>query len=396
MGDVKFENNAVTTLLSSVGIGDTTFVVSSAATFPVLGAGDWMYTTIASEFVKVTGTAGATFTCEPITVAHDSGVPVELRMCKELLDDFSTDVELEFVNSSLDNSKANVEDLYGSNILINPEGLVNQEGYVDGAATTKDQNIFDMWKVSRSVAGNCLKVTRSNGTIQLDNDVPGSDQAWVQQENDDIHAFPDGTTMTLSGEVTAMTGNLSLRGLGLEDVVISTGAFSSTFVKDTSDVSFATNPFLMLILSAGESVTVKNLKLELGSVATNYSSPQITEEELKCYRYLWRLSNIVSTYDYNLGVGLAQTGSLILFRIKTAVKMRGVAANISVSTNSVFEEPTGSGIINAFSIESDPLEGGHIMISGTGVISATPGESYFYRADLSTFYFQIDARYWSQ
>jgi len=299
MGDVKFENNAVTTLLSSVSIGDTTFVVASAATFPTLGTGDWMHVTIGSEFIKVTGASGTTYTCEPITADHSSGVPVELRMCKELLDDFATDVELATGLAG----KVDVGQTFGKNLFINPEGLVNQEAYVDGAATTEAQHIFDMYAVDRATAGAALKVTRSNGTLLLDNVVTGAASSWLRTWSDDIDAVPDGDTVTISGEVTTLSGgNFALNGYGCNTTITAIGTYSVTFVKDTSDTTAYNTPFFKYVVDASQSVTIGKLKFENGSVATVYTTPRITDNELACYRYMYHI-NTVSTAANNIVVG---------------------------------------------------------------------------------------------
>jgi len=88
---VKFTNNAYTTLDSTISAGATSFDVVSAATFPTLGGGDWTYVSLTDEVVKVTAISGTTFTCDAVAGGHSSGIPVELRMTAELLEDFAAD-----------------------------------------------------------------------------------------------------------------------------------------------------------------------------------------------------------------------------------------------------------------------------------------------------------------
>tara|TARA_R110002020_G_scaffold108005_1_gene250540 strand:- start:804 stop:2477 length:1674 start_codon:yes stop_codon:yes gene_type:complete len=89
---VKFTNNAFTTLTSTISAGATSFTIASAATFPTLGAGDWMYVSLTDEVVKVTAISSLTCTCDAVAGGHSSGIAVELRMTAELLDDFSEDL----------------------------------------------------------------------------------------------------------------------------------------------------------------------------------------------------------------------------------------------------------------------------------------------------------------
>ena len=88
---VKFTNNAYTTLDSTISAGATSFDVVSAATFPTLSGGDWTYVSLTDEVVKVTAISGVTFTCDAVAGGHSSGIPVELRMTAELLEDFAAD-----------------------------------------------------------------------------------------------------------------------------------------------------------------------------------------------------------------------------------------------------------------------------------------------------------------
>jgi len=88
---VKFTNNAYTTLDSTISAGATSFDVVSAATFPTLSGGDWTYVSLTDEVVKVTAISGVTFTCDAVAGGHSAGIPVELRMTAELLEDFAAD-----------------------------------------------------------------------------------------------------------------------------------------------------------------------------------------------------------------------------------------------------------------------------------------------------------------
>ena len=88
---VKFTNNAYTTLASTISASATSFDLASAATFPTLAAGDWTYVSLTDEVVKVTAISGVTCTCDAVVGGHSAGIPIELRMTAELLNDFSED-----------------------------------------------------------------------------------------------------------------------------------------------------------------------------------------------------------------------------------------------------------------------------------------------------------------
>ena len=88
---VKFTNNAYTTLASTISASATSFDLTSAASFPTLVAGDWTYVSLSDEVVKVTAISGVTCTCDAVVGGHSAGIPIELRMTAELLNDFSED-----------------------------------------------------------------------------------------------------------------------------------------------------------------------------------------------------------------------------------------------------------------------------------------------------------------
>lgn len=90
-----FTNNAATTLAQPLAAGATTLVVTSSATFPVLGAGDFFLATLighdvngneaAWEIVKVATVAGDTWTIERAQegtpdLSWPQATRVELRM----------------------------------------------------------------------------------------------------------------------------------------------------------------------------------------------------------------------------------------------------------------------------------------------------------------------------
>jgi len=102
---VKFTNNAYTTLTTTISAGATSFDIASAASFPVLGAGDWTYVSLTNEVVKVTAITGLTCTCVATAGGHASGINVELRMTAELLNDFASDTEAVIRTSSTGSGK---------------------------------------------------------------------------------------------------------------------------------------------------------------------------------------------------------------------------------------------------------------------------------------------------
>jgi len=280
------------------------------------------------------------------------------------------------------------------NLLSNPEGLVNQEEYVDGAATTEKQHIFDMWGVDRVGTGACLEVTRLNKTIQLDNDVTSPAASWMQQENDDIHAVPDGNYLTLSGEVTAITGgDFAINGLGCNSTLTTTGTFAVTFAKDTSNTDAYDTPYLKYVVDAGEAVTVKKLKLEEGVVATAYSSPKITEAELSCYRYFLRIKagSPHNTYISTSYIDTLVSQTTAMFSLQLPVPMSPITG---VSSNGVanikFQNYADQSFLSFSAIGLDNQSGFIVGLKGT--VSNT-GSKVGQVILNSGYHIDIDARY---
>ena len=100
MANVKYANNAVTTLASGITAVATSMTVASATAFPTLAAGEYFYCTLTDaatslviEIVKVTAVSGTTFT---ITRAQDGttasayllGDNVQLRLTRANLLNF--------------------------------------------------------------------------------------------------------------------------------------------------------------------------------------------------------------------------------------------------------------------------------------------------------------------
>jgi hypothetical protein len=88
---LKYTNNASTTLSTGISTSATSVTVADASEFPVIGAGDYTYITLATadatkiEIVKVTLTVGATFTIvraqdNTTAQAFSSGDLCELRI----------------------------------------------------------------------------------------------------------------------------------------------------------------------------------------------------------------------------------------------------------------------------------------------------------------------------
>ncbi len=234
------------------------------------------------------------------------------------------------------------------NLLINPNFVVNQRNYIDGTYVYPDGYGYDMWKNAEGV--NSIKITvKADTSIEF----TGSIGAGVEQKNDDILALPNGTELTLSGEV--ISGTLAPDGLGYDGGYHTAGAFSHTFNLDKSDGIGWFN-----IRRVTTDVTFKNLKLEVSSFETKYEVPLITEEEMKCYRYY----KVMTGSHYSM-VGVVIGGDSIRVTMNATVEMSSSPALTIDSSGWIYASslafhPTGTPVVTGYqrgfiTVESDTV-----------------------------------------
>lgn len=170
----------------------------------------------------------------------------------------------------------------GTNLLLNPQFEVNQEGYYGEAALANDEYGQDMWR-----AEGASQWTVTSGVVTM---LSGT----MQQRNNDLAAL-DGEEATFS----LATGSATVYGMGIP---------ADTVVTPGSPVTFTITPGTTNTIHIGLTGEIfSGPKVELGNVATTYRPPLITEEELKCYRYFYRISGLSNSVPI---VGFTPSSSL--------------------------------------------------------------------------------------
>ena len=97
------------------------------------------------------------------------------------------------------------------------------------------------------------------------------------------------------------------------------GIVSLTVTIPTNAVSFAVD----IGVAPNSSIDVEWAKLEIGSVATEFSPPNIAEELPKCQRYYQRFSQSIGGYGYPMiSTGYAIGATTMAFPIALACSMR--------------------------------------------------------------------------
>ncbi|NRA86265.1 MAG: hypothetical protein HRU28_02500 [Rhizobiales bacterium] len=166
------------------------------------------------------------------------------------------------------------------NLLDNPDFKINQRGVVDGVVVNSTLP-FDRWRIYGGVAN---LLTAADGTRTFD-------RLLYQQTELEF----TGKTFTFSAEgltvdIMVVAGNTSAvlqAGSGRQSVVLHPNG------EGAKRVEFYANS------GNGNSYTIKNVKLEEGSIATAFQQPHPQVELAKCQRH----------YQFNLNV----SGSVVAY-----------------------------------------------------------------------------------
>ena len=245
-----------------------------------------------------------------------------------------------------------VQAISNPNLLDNPWFTVNQRGQSSYSGTSSlKQYVFDRWFLSW--ASSDVTVTKnSDGTITYTNN-SSIDNMQIIQIIDTPNALAN-KQVTLSIDVVSVTvasGNTigcmatlnASPWTSYARVNISSGGlYSNTgILGDASTLS--TNGLKVLIsLDAGESITFKAIKLELGSVSTLAmdTAPNYATELLKCQRYFERNN----WYDW--GCITCRTAGVLNYGMTYPflVKKRGVPTF-------TFNVPGNTGLNNGYLID---------------------------------------------
>lgn len=200
------------------------------------------------------------------------------------------------------------------NLLDNPWFTVNQRGWTTGTGTAY---CVDRWKVN---GGGLTATVNSDGTITLTK-VAGSWASFAQPLRSPLASGQTCTlsVMTSDGVVYSATreygsgyGNITINGLAIR-----------AYMSDTA--------ITLYMLGAAEgSITIKAVKVEVGSVSTlaNDVQPNYVEELLKCqhYYYASRIRANLSSARVMLAFGWVASadGKTVSLFVPTPVPMRNV------------------------------------------------------------------------
>ena len=172
--------------------------------------------------------------------------------------------EKSIFNDELNALDARMDTFSNPNLLINPDFKINQRG-----ATSYEQEGYsvDRWKI-----WNVTVTPNANGGITVKNDKYSDTGTFIQI----LENATEGDS-TLSCYVTSVSGTVTIVADDNSQVVLKQGLNVVHTSKSTKN--------FIIFLNQGTSITLKWVKLEQGSVATPFVSPNPAEELTKCYRF---------------------------------------------------------------------------------------------------------------
>ena len=189
------------------------------------------------------------------------------------------------------------------NYIINPTFAINQRAFAGGAASGTEYT-FDRWRLNLG-AGDTLSLPDASGFITY------SGASGALQHRVEDGSIPVGTQVTLSWEGTATATDYNSSGESWSNFRASPFTFTTTQGIAVSD---------SIALLGFTSGTLKNVKLEVGSIVTPFEYPDFGTELSKCQRYYWKgqLDGAGAAYHY----GSAGTSSMYVGSVSFPVTMR--------------------------------------------------------------------------
>jgi hypothetical protein len=184
------------------------------------------------------------------------------------------------------------------NLLINPNFAINQRGQVSYTGAVYG---VDRWKG----IGSAITATPVTNGIQLSSS--GASNIYIKQI---VETNLAGKTVTASCKLSAINGGEG----GRFAVYYSTDGSSWTFISGMTITAAGISKLTVTIPSNAVYVSVDTgvrpssdvvfewAKLEIGSVATEFSTPNIAEELQKCYRYYKKITNLQQQAYTGLGI----------------------------------------------------------------------------------------------
>ena len=212
--------------------------------------------------------------------------------------------------------------LSNANILHNPWFQVNQRGVM----TLSTNGYFvDRWRALCATAGTTTYTLNSDGTITIDNSLGEGPAYFIQRRTSKTISRVTGRKITVS---VMFSDGIVRSGTGIYSNTETITYYSNDDIRIQS-IAQNEGQFFVLRVEAGKTVTIKALKLELGSVSTLAmdTAPDMATELAKCQRYFQRLiikGTTTSNVRPTISLSNAATSTICWFPIYLEASMRAI------------------------------------------------------------------------
>ena len=257
------------------------------------------------------------------------------------------------------------------NLLINPNFAINQRGQT---SYTGEVYGVDRWQSQTSVG----TVTKLDNGIRIAGRYMG---IWQK-----IETNLSGQTVTASCKLSAINSGVG----GLLRIYYTANGKTWDFIEQGVQITAVgiatltvTIPddalYVAVFIGSTENsdVVFEWAKLEIGSVATEFSPPSIAEELPKCQRYYQRFRQGAGGYGLPIiSVGYASSTTMIVFPIALTCSMRNTP---TVTYSEIYYRVSGNASNNLVSTVNSPVDyaanGANVAITVTGASGLTLGQS---------------------
>ena len=255
------------------------------------------------------------------------------------------------------------------NLLINPNFAINQRGQTSYTGAVYG---VDRWQGQTSDA----TVTTTDNGIRIAGQYKG---IWQK-----IETNLSGQTVTASCKLSAINSGdggilrIYYRTANAwnfdQEVQITAVGIATLTVTIPND---ALNVAVFIGTKGGSDVVFDWAKLEVGSVATEFSPPSIAEELPKCQRYYQRFSQGTGGYGLPIiSVGYASSTTSIVFPIALACSMQNTP---TVTYSEIYYRVSGKSNNNLINTINSPVDyaaiGASVAITVAGTSGLTLGQS---------------------
>jgi len=251
----------------------------------------------------------------------------------------------------------------GRNRLINSDFVVNQEGSVSGDIIPDNAYVLDGWKNTSGTATGIITWADSGGVRTLTIGNSGNSRNITQHVEQS--SVPAGS-YTLSWEGNAL------------GTVYNDGDSQPTSADSPVTVALD-GTANALIRFYGKSATVRNVKLELGTVATPYQPPAYDDNLRACQRFYYNPLLGITNADANIAQGTADSTTNARIIVPLAVPMRATPTLITSGSFGLYNGTTTTVtymVLSGWTTSAVPVL--YVVASGL-----TANRSYLFKRDNS-------------